>query len=41
MELASIVVVIMSWFVAFVLGAIALWAFKRNDPMHFWGGSAI
>ena len=41
MELANIIVVIVSWIVAFVLGAIALWAFKRNDPMHFWGGSTV
>jgi uncharacterized membrane-anchored protein len=22
-------------------GAIAIWAFKRKDPMHFWSGSTV
>lgn len=24
-----------------IFGAIALWALKRKDPMHFWSGSTI
>ena len=26
---------------ALIMGALALWAFKRKDPMHFWAGSAV
>jgi hypothetical protein len=29
------------WFCALIFGAIALWAFKRRDPMHFWSGSTV
>ena len=29
------------WFCAVIFGAIAFWAFKRKDPMHFWAGSKV
>lgn len=32
---------IICWFCAAIVGAIAFWAFKRKDPMHFWSGSTV
>lgn len=29
------------WLCSLIFGAIALWAFKRRDPMHFWSGSTV
>lgn len=29
------------WFSSLAVGLIALWAFKRKDPMHFWSGSTV
>ena len=29
------------WGCALVTGVIALWAFRRKTPMHFWAGSAV
>jgi len=29
------------WFCALIFGLIALWAFKRRTPMHFWTGSTV
>ena len=29
------------WFCSLIFGIVALWAFKRRDPMHFWSGSEI
>ena len=29
------------WFCALIFGLIALWAFKRKTPMHFWAGSEV
>jgi hypothetical protein len=29
------------WLCSLIFGAIALWAFKRTDPMHFWSGSTV
>lgn len=31
----------MTWLVAMILGVIAIWAFKRKDPMHFWSGTTV
>ena len=28
-------------FCALLFAAVALWAFKRRGPMHFWAGSAV
>lgn len=32
---------IISIFCSMVFGLIALWAFKRKDPMHFWSGTTV
>ena len=29
------------WLCTLVFAAMALWAFKRSDPMHFWSGSTV
>ena len=29
------------WFCALIFGVMALWAFKRRTPMHFWSGSTV
>jgi hypothetical protein len=29
------------WLCSLIFGLIALWAFKRRDPMHFWTGTAV
>jgi len=29
------------WLCSLIFGGIALWAFKRKDPMHFWSGSTV
>jgi len=41
MEFGNIVVAITCWFCSLIFGVIALWAFKRKDPMHFWSGSTV
>lgn len=28
-------------FCALIFGLIALWSFKRKDPMHFWSGTTV
>ena len=32
---------IICWLCSLIFGVIALWAFKRKDPMHFWSGSTV
>ena len=29
------------WFCTLIFALIALWAFKRKTPMHFWAGSEV
>ncbi len=29
------------WLCSLFFGAIAIWAFKRKEPMHFWSGSSV
>ncbi len=29
------------WFCSLIFGVIALWAFKRKDPMNFWSGITV
>lgn len=29
------------WLCSLIIGLVALWAFKRKDPMHFWSGSTV
>lgn len=32
---------VICWLCALVFGAIALYAYKRKDPMHFWAGTNV
>ena len=41
MAIANIFSAATCWFCSIYCGAIAFWAFKRRDPMHFWAGSTI
>jgi len=41
MDLGNIIMAATCGFCALIFGAIALWAFTRRDPMHFWAGSAV
>lgn len=41
MSFANIVFAATCWLCSLVFGAIAYWAFKRKDPMHFWAGSTV
>lgn len=41
MSLANIIFAATCWLCSLIFGAIALWAFKRKDPMHFWSGSTV
>lgn len=29
------------WICSAIFGGVALWAFKRKSPMHFWSGSTV
>lgn len=41
MSFANIIFAIISWMCALIFVIIALWSFKRKDPMHFWSGSTV
>jgi len=41
MAFENILFAAICWFCALILGLIALWAFKRKTPMHFWSGSEV
>jgi hypothetical protein len=41
MSFANIIFAATCWLCSLIFGAIALWAFKRKDPMHFWSGSTV
>ena len=41
MSSESIIFAAICWFCALMFGLIALWAFKRKTPMHFWSGSTV
>lgn len=43
MEIAAggIFFAFISWLCAAIMWAIALWAFRRATPMHFWAGSTV
>lgn len=41
MSFDNIIFAAVCWLCSLVFGAIALWAFKRKDPMHFWSGSTV
>ncbi|MBP1757045.1 MAG: hypothetical protein H6Q59_3443 [Firmicutes bacterium] len=41
MSSSNIFFAIICWLCSFVFGAIAIWAFKSKEPMHFWSGSTV
>ena len=41
MSFANIIFAAICWLCSLIFGVIALWAFKRKDPMHFWSGSTV
>lgn len=41
MPFANIIFAASCWLCSLIFGVIALWAFKRKDPMHFWSGSTV
>ncbi len=41
MSFANIIFAVVCWLCSLIFGAIALWAFKRKEPMHFWSGSTV
>lgn len=41
MSFANIIFAAICWLCSLIFGVIALWAFKRKDPMHFWSGTTV
>lgn len=41
MLFGNIIFATICWLCSLIFGVIALWAFKRKDPMHFWSGSTV
>lgn len=41
MSFGNIIFATICWLCSLIFGVIALWAFKRKDPMHFWSGSTV
>lgn len=41
MSFANIIIAATCWLCSLISGLIALWAFKRKDPMHFWSGRTV
>jgi hypothetical protein len=41
MGIENIIFAAICGFCALIFGLIALWAFKRRTPMHFWAGSTV
>jgi len=41
MSFSNIIFAFICWLCSLIFGAIAIWAFKRKDPMHFWSGSTV
>lgn len=41
MPIANIIFAVTCWLCALIFGGIAIFAFKRKDPMHFWSGSTV
>lgn len=38
---ANILFAVICWMCSLIFWGIAIWAFKRKDPMHFWSGSTV
>jgi len=41
MSFSNIFFAAICWLCSLSFGVIAIWAFKRKDPMHFWSGSTV
>ena len=41
MLFSNIIIASACWLCSLLFGIIALWAFRRKDPMHFWSGSTV
>ncbi len=41
MSTGNVIVAAICWLCAIYFGLIALWAFRRKDPVHFWAGSVV
>lgn len=41
MSSENIIFAMICWSCSSIFGVIAIWAFKRKDPMHFWSGSTV
>jgi len=41
MSAGSFTAAAISWLCSLIFGAIAVWAFKRKEPIHFWSGSTV
>lgn len=41
MSFGNIIFATICWLCSLTFGVIALWAFKRKEPMHFWSGSTV
>jgi len=41
MPFANIFSAVICWLCSLIFGGIAIWAYTRKDPMHFWSGSTV
>ena len=41
MSIENILFAAIVWGSSLIIGLVALWAFRRKDPMHFWAGSTV
>mgnify|MGYP001252278084 FL=1 len=41
MSIEKIIFAAACWVSSLIFGGIAIWAFRRKDPMHFWSGSTV
>lgn len=41
MSLSNVLFAVVCFICSLIFGVFALWAFKRNDPMHFWSGRIV
>lgn len=41
MNFENVFFAVICWLCSLIFGAIALWAYRRRDPMHFWSGSTV
>ncbi len=41
MSSENIIFAVICWLCSLIFGAVAIWAFKSKQPMHFWSGSTV